>query len=268
MQTRINIIYGEGHVPDSCTIGNFNDIGSRVGERSKIQSFVSIPPGWQLGTEVFYGPGCRFANDKRPDLKAEFIPQGGVVESGAVIGMGALIGAGVRIGKNAVIGMGAVVLRDVEAGTTVFGNPAKVHYSYECEWCKKKFLSRDKRGVRFCSRSCYYIVYTDPKKREDFGFIPKDNDIIVKYKQYQANCVKRNMEFGLSFDEFKSFWNKPCHYCDERIESIGLDRVDNSIGYKKENVVPCCWDCNRLKGNMEMVSFMDKIKKIYHKHGD
>lgn len=123
---RVNNIYGDGFVPDSCTIGNYNDIGSEVGAFSKIQSFVSIPPGWKLGRHVFYGPGCRFANDKHP-MSGEFTPQGGSVGDSAVIGMGALIGAGVNIGEGATIGMGSVVTKDVPAGETWYGNPAKKH---------------------------------------------------------------------------------------------------------------------------------------------
>ncbi|HEY4375184.1 MAG TPA: acetyltransferase [Burkholderiales bacterium] len=63
---------------------------------------------------------------------------GATVSSHAFIGGGAVIGTGatlhphcsilpdVRVGEYAVVGAGAVVTRDVEAGTTVFGNPAKL----------------------------------------------------------------------------------------------------------------------------------------------
>jgi len=42
------------------------------------------------------------------------------------IGGGAMILPGVTIGDNAVIGAGSVVTRDVPAGATAFGNPARV----------------------------------------------------------------------------------------------------------------------------------------------
>lgn len=43
----------------------------------------------------------------------------------AYIGAGAVIHQGLRIGEGATVGMGAVVTRDVPAGATVIGNPAR-----------------------------------------------------------------------------------------------------------------------------------------------
>jgi len=112
-------------LPKSTKVGAFVDIGDpNFGEDCKIQTFVSIPPGWRFGNKVFIGPGARFANDKHPNLGKDFYPQSGCVGDEAVIGMGALIGPGINIGEKATIGMGAVVLKDVPAGETWVGNPA------------------------------------------------------------------------------------------------------------------------------------------------
>ena len=53
------------------------------------------------------------------------------IEDHSYIGTGAIIRQGtpnkpIVIGKGAVVGMGAVVTKDVAAGTTVVGNPARV----------------------------------------------------------------------------------------------------------------------------------------------
>jgi acetyltransferase-like isoleucine patch superfamily enzyme len=47
------------------------------------------------------------------------------VERGASIGSGAVILCGHTIGRGAIIGAGAVVTRDVPAGETWVGNPAR-----------------------------------------------------------------------------------------------------------------------------------------------
>ena len=111
-------------LPDSTKIGEFCDIGDpNIGENCKIQCHVSIPPGWDIGNNVFIGPGVRFANDTHPDLKEEFTPEIGVVEDDVVIGIGAII-LSCKLGKGCIIGAGAVVLKDCEAGKTYVGNPA------------------------------------------------------------------------------------------------------------------------------------------------
>src|SRR3990167_9287504 len=112
-----------------CKFGAFVDIGGgvEIGDDCTIQAHVSIPPGWKIGNNVFIGPGARFANDKYPKAKGEWRPLNGEVKDNASIGMGALIGPGITIEEGAIIGMGSVVLKDVEANTTVYGNPARKH---------------------------------------------------------------------------------------------------------------------------------------------
>jgi hypothetical protein len=43
----------------------------------------------------------------------------------------------------------------------------------------------------------------------------------------------------------------------------GLDRVDRSKGHTSDNVVSCCWDCNRAKGDMTKEDFIIHIKRMY-----
>lgn len=47
------------------------------------------------------------------------------IGDGAYIGSNAVIRQGIAIGENAVIGMGAVLTKDVPAGETWIGNPAR-----------------------------------------------------------------------------------------------------------------------------------------------
>ncbi len=76
-----------------------------------------------------------FVNDKvpratddagEPQTTADWQLLETVVERRASIGSGAIILGGVRIGEGALVGAGAVVTRDVVAGATVAGVPARV----------------------------------------------------------------------------------------------------------------------------------------------
>lgn len=103
--------------------------------------------GCHIGKKVFIGPDC-YLDDTFPELI--YIEEGATIsfrvtiavhgERGkrgfskvssvcigkrAFIGTGAIILPGIEIGENAVVGAGAVVTRDVPAGTTVAGVPAK-----------------------------------------------------------------------------------------------------------------------------------------------
>jgi acetyltransferase-like isoleucine patch superfamily enzyme len=59
-------------------------------------------------------------------LRPAIVARPVVIEDDAWIGIGAIVLKGVRIGRGARIMPGAVVLRDVPAGATVAGNPARV----------------------------------------------------------------------------------------------------------------------------------------------
>ncbi len=41
-----------------------------------------------------------------------------------------------------------------------------------------------------------------------------------------------------------------CHYCLGILSPTGhgLDRKNSAKGHEANNVVPCCWKCNRIKG--------------------
>jgi UDP-2-acetamido-3-amino-2,3-dideoxy-glucuronate N-acetyltransferase len=123
-------------IGDETQIGPFVEIqeGAVVGRRCKIQSHTFVCDGTVLEDEVFVGHGVVFINDRFPraatpegGLKspADWELEGTIVERAAAIGSGAIILCGLRIGAGALVGAGAVVTRDVPAGATVAGSPAR-----------------------------------------------------------------------------------------------------------------------------------------------
>lgn len=122
-----------------CEIGDHSQIGPFVeiqrdvvvGKRVKIQSHSFVPTGVVIEDEVFIGHGVMFVNDKYPKaILADGEPppryQTIRVCRGAAIGSNATILGDVTIREGALVGAGCVVTRDVPAGATVLGNPARI----------------------------------------------------------------------------------------------------------------------------------------------
>ena len=80
-----------------------------------------------------------------------------------------------------------------------------------------------------------------------------------RFSSYKSKAKSRGISFSLTREQFHSFWGEPCHYCGVGIDSIGLDRTENSIGYHVGNIVSCCFPCNDVKGNMFTYSEMKSI---------
>ena len=100
--------------------------GAVIGDRVTLKCGVYVWDGVTLEDDVFVGPNAVFTNDKAP--RSRIRPETFAttrVGKAASIGGGAVILPGVTIGEGAMIGAGAVVTRDVPAGETWVGNPAR-----------------------------------------------------------------------------------------------------------------------------------------------
>jgi acetyltransferase-like isoleucine patch superfamily enzyme len=136
-----DVTVGTGsHVGHGALVREATRIGAHVsiGSHSIVEHHVSIADHVRLHSRCFVpehsvlqegcwlGPGVIVTNARYPnrsDTKDRL--EGVVVEKGAVIGAGAVLLPGITIGTGALVGAGAVVVRDVEPGRTVVGNPAR-----------------------------------------------------------------------------------------------------------------------------------------------
>ena len=120
-------IHNEAVLGDNNTIHSHVWIGKGVvmGSNCKIQAFVFIPDGVTLEDNVFVGPHACFTNDKHPKANGEWEESKTLVCEGASIGANATILPGITIGKGATVGAGSVVTKDIPAGETWVGNPAR-----------------------------------------------------------------------------------------------------------------------------------------------
>ncbi len=124
-------------IGDGSQIGAFVEIqrGAFIGARCKISSHTFICEGVTIEDECFIGHGVMFINDRRPkavnpdgslQAREDWTCERTLVRKRASIGSGVTILGGVTIGEGALVGAGAVVTRDVPAGATVAGVPARL----------------------------------------------------------------------------------------------------------------------------------------------
>uniref|UniRef100_A0A6C0I7D7 Uncharacterized protein n=1 Tax=viral metagenome TaxID=1070528 RepID=A0A6C0I7D7_9ZZZZ len=117
-------------------------------------------------------------------------------------------------------------------------------------------------------QACYDIlkeVETRRTRHRNYNEERKAN-IQRHYQEYITSANKRCISFDVSIEEFATLVGSECAYCRYYNESevIGIDRVDNSIGYITSNVVGCCSVCNRMKNTHSLEFFKEHVRKLYH----
>lgn len=163
-------------------------------------------------------------------------------------------------------------------------------YLYSCD-CGKIISNRTDQVRNGSVKSCGCL------QKESRFKDPGLASLKTYYGIYREASRVRSIEFNLSFEEFKNIVNKNCHYCNAKpslynkymtkngnfrtayskptcskitadrawIKVNGIDRVDNSVGYINDNVVPCCKTCNLGKHTMsykEFLIYLDNLVKF------
>ena len=125
------------------------------------------------------------------------------------------------------------------------------------------------------------------RKGNQYGLYHDREVALLKVQYYHLKKRSKLKGFTevISFDEFCLLSKSPCNYCgleyskeiedrlsesknkkrlsDHILKCNGIDRVNSSKGYTKDNSVPCCKYCNTAKSTMSDVEFMRWVKKVY-----
>lgn len=111
----------------------------------------------------------------------------------------------------------------------------------------------------------------------------KDATIRAMFLQCRSGAKARDLEFRITEAEFLGLCTMRCSYCGCQpkeatyrtskkfsrkrvgtgVYAHGVDRVNNSIGYVLDNLVPCCFECNKMKGTMDSDRFKGLINRQY-----
>jgi len=131
-----------------------------------------------------------------------------------------------------------------------------------------------------------YLRYGDTKScgclRHKLRKATGEVAITILYGIYKRMAKNRNLCWEFTKDEFKEITSSNCAYCgappslDTKRKDIngnylynGIDRVDNKLGYTKNNCLPCCNMCNMAKrthGLQIFVEWIDRISSHRSKH--
>jgi hypothetical protein len=159
-----------------------------------------------------------------------------------------------------------------------------------CVDCGKQFNvqrgnSKKKTFKSTCKKCVTKRIFQDPVKKErilknHIHHLPNGeanfNEI---FKNYKHSADQKGLVFKLGKDEFKKLTKQNCIYCGSEPNKIsymrnrelkygyykynGLDRLDSSVGYIIDNIVPCCQRCNFMKMKMLKDEFLEQVEKIY-----
>ncbi len=124
-------------IGDRTKVGTFVEVqkGATIGADCKISSHSFVCEGVHIGDRVFIGHSVTFINDKfpraaNPDGSMQTDDDWEVIEThvddSATIGSGATLLGGITIGAGAIVGAGSLVTKSVPPGEIWAGNPARL----------------------------------------------------------------------------------------------------------------------------------------------
>ncbi|MDP3919134.1 MAG: hypothetical protein Q8Q35_04515 [Nanoarchaeota archaeon] len=144
-------------------------------------------------------------------------------------------------------------------------------------WCKKCYSNYSQKYMK--KNSSNYKKYL--KSTWD-----KPNMIFSRKK---ANAKKEGIIFNISKEQFINWYNSQelcCHYCKIQPKdfkkthdkillnkiNLGLDRINNNLGYEIGNITLCCNRCNTIKSSFfsyeEMLMIGESfVKPIWREKG-
>ena len=99
------------------------------------------------------------------------------------------------------------------------------------------------------------------------------------FSKFKHQAKRRGKTVHLTFEQFHKIKISDCHYCKIeyylyadyckklgfKIPYMSIDRMNNLEGYTVENSVPCCFICNRIKGNIFSAEEMKEIGEKFVK---
>lgn len=146
------------------------------------------------------------------------------------------------------------------------------HVIWKCQCDCGKISFVDTSSLR-CNKTTSCGCYRNDIRKRPIGEASAHKLFIC----YKNHAKRRKLNFDILEREFLLLTTMNCYYCDRLPSNIiksqnnngdyiysGVDRIDSSKGYTKENCVPCCGMCNKAKMNYTREQFFDMVERIYN----
>lgn len=114
-------------------------------------------------------------------------------------------------------------------------------------------MSRRRKRVKCRAEGCS----TETSGIEHYCSKHRGLSINRRFTSLKHKAGRKGIELDISLYDYEVLLSSnSCHYCGGPLPKTGhgLDRVDSSKGYTKDNVVVCCYGCNTLK--MDRFSYL------------
>jgi len=124
-------------------------------------------------------------------------------------------------------------------------------------------------------KSCGCLRSEVQKGRKRRPYLPAEHvALTLAFNAVRQGARHRGLPFELTRKQFGKIVALSCSYCDappsnkwkfrdKEYAYSGIDRLDNRLGYTVDNAVPCCAQCNRAKGTLDLEEFVDWIRKVH-----
>lgn len=133
------------------------------------------------------------------------------------------------------------------------------------------------------TQSCGYLLHWAVKMGDNTRLPWGESFVRRLYRSYKRNAEIKNRAFDLSKDEFKDLITTNCNYCKRLPNDVwerkdpnnssdrhygkfkynGIDWIDSSGGYERDNVISCCKTCNRMKSDFTEYEFRAHIQLLF-----
>lgn len=100
--------------------------------------------------------------------------------------------------------------------------------------------------------------------------LARGHGLLKRYSQMQRSAARRGIPCGLTLQEYSKLTGGAiCTYCGGGLpkSGSGIDRKNSYTGYSEENCVPCCTNCNAIRGkdlisHSEMIEVANLLKRL------